>query len=379
MLNSTSRPQQKSGNARTAWRGVYFNPQFATKDFPWLLFYSEYRARINTALKELADKTGMNLVDVFVLIPNSLKKPAVGNRVGEATAIWANTTFLDNVAAFVDDCHDAGLSVELDLADNRWIPYSVDSVNHIGKPEGPWWPVADDNPWDEAAAWYKQVIEYVEAHTAHPESIAMWCMMGNYTWGGAEPVLWNDDGRPTIITWTERFVKAAWPVFRSAGHRPKAAPILLPIFASNGYWQSRRPLERLGGFSNLKRWVIDELKMPPDYWVMSTYPYCDPASDGFNYLKAIINILGPGSATRILSTDLKGEGHQSELRDTLIKADGKSGSDMLKWHMAKCAQYRFAGWWMWAYQDTADSSTGLRGLDGRWKPELLKVIREGTR
>lgn len=27
--------------------------------------------------------------------------------------------------------------------------------------------------------------------------------------------------------------------------------------------------------------------------------------------------------------------------------------------MAKCREYGFAGWWMWAYQDTPTSKTGL--------------------
>ena len=78
-----------------------------------------------------------------------------------------------------------------------------------------------------------QVIEYVEARAAHPEAIAMWCMMGNYHLGAAEPVLWDDTNRPEIGKCTERFVKVVWPAFRAAGKRPKAAPILLPIFEMN--------------------------------------------------------------------------------------------------------------------------------------------------
>jgi hypothetical protein len=268
---------------------------------------------------------------------------------------------------------------ELDLVDNRWIPHTIDPTRHIGRPGNPWWPVPDETPWDEAAQWYAQMIEYVESHAAHPEAIATWCMLGNYQLGGAEPMLWGNTQLPEIGKFTERFVKSAWPVMRTAGRRPKAAPILLPIFAAGGYWERKSPADRLEGFTNLKRWLVDDLKQPPDYWVMTTYPYCDPAPDGFWYLREIVKILGPENAGRIISTDFKGEGHDDETRGTILLREGRTGSEMLRWHVDKCREYGFAGWWMWNYQDSAASKMGLRRIDGSWKNDLLRetVRRDG--
>ena len=120
--------------------------------------------------------------------------------------------------------------------------------------------------------------------------------------------------------------------------------------------------------------IADDLKQPPDYWVMSTYAHCDPAPDGFRYLHKIVEILGPANAGRILSTDLKGAGHEDEIRATILNRQGQAGPDSLRWHLAKCREYGFAGWWMWAYQDTPTSKVGLRSLDGRWKRELVCEI-----
>lgn len=363
---------------RSGWRGVYFNPQVAgTENFPWLLHYDAHRAALRRALLELRNDAGINLVDVQILIPHSLREPPQGNRVGEPVERWANVTFLDNIATFVDDCHAARISVELDLVDNRWLPPTVDPDGHIGKPGNDSWPQPDSTPWDEAAEWYAAVIRHVETRATHPEAIAMWCMMGNHALGGAEPVLWDNPDRPEIGEGTEQFIKAVWPVFRAAGKRPKAAPILLPIFSAGDYWKTKTPADRLSGVTNLKRWIVDDLELPPDYWVMSTYPSCDPAPDGFRYLERIVEILGPASAGRILSTDLKGAGHEDEIRDTMLAGDIESGADILRWHIAKCREYGFAGWWMWAYQDTPTSKTGLRTLDGRWKKDLVREIVKG--
>ena len=370
-----SRAAERAALPASGWRGVFFNPVVAgTTNVPWLLHYDAHRAAVRQALAELRDEAGINLVDVQILIPHSLKSPARGNQVGERVEQWANVTFLDNIAQFVDDCHAARIGVELDLADNRWLPPTVDPDGHIGKPGDAWWPQPDTTPWDESAEWYAAVIQHVETRASHPEAIAMWCMMGNYQCGGAEPVLWDNSAQPEISQCTERFVKEAWPTFRSAGKRPKAAPLLLPIFAAAGYWQTKTPADRLSGFTNLKRWIVDDLKQPPDYWVMSTYGHCDPAPDGIHYLREIVEILGPADAGRILSTDFKGAGHEEELRGTILAGQGGTGPEVLRWHLAKCREYGFAGWWMWAYQDTATSKTGLRRLDGGWKAELVREI-----
>jgi len=361
------------------FRGVFFNPQTnADPNFPWLLHYGDCREEVRAALRELVDTLQVNLVAVFILIPNTLKDPPHGNESGQALEAWANMAFLDHVAAFVDDCHAAGLSVAFDLADNRWIPHRVDATRHLGQPGNPWWPVADETPWDEAASWYRQIIEYVESHAAHPEAIAFWCMGGNYQWGGAEPVLWDNDSLPEVKAHTERFVKHVWPVFRAAGRRPKAAPYALPIFSNNAYWMAKSPKERLGAFLNLKQWLVDDLALPPDYWPMTTYPFCDPAPDGVHYLREIIAILGEENAGRILSTDLKGPGHAHELRDSILNVGDASGPDMLQWHFDQCMAHGFAGWWVWAYQDAGKEVSGVRARDGAWKQDLVGVIRQSV-
>ena len=138
----------------------------------------------------------------------------------------------------------------------------------------------------------------------------MWGMMGHYQLGTAEPDLWGNDLNPAILVYTEQFVKRVWPVFRSVGKRPKAAPYVFPIFSNCTYWMAKSPEQRLSGVSNLKKWIVDDLALPPDYWPMTTYPFCDPQPDGVFYLRRIVEILGKERASRILSTDFKGPGHE---------------------------------------------------------------------
>ncbi len=357
------------------FQGVYFNPLVKpdTPDFPWLLFYPQFRDQVRTDLRELVTTTNTNLVDIFVCIAYSLKTPAKAPGADQPLEEWANLAYLDNVAAFVDDCHDAGLSAELDLVSNMWVPYSVDPKNQIGN--SGYWPKPDETPWNESAMWYREMISAIETRTRHPESIALWCMMGNYELGTAEPCLWERDDNPAILSSTEQFVKKVWPVFRAAGKRPKAPPIMLPIFSNNAYWTARSPEQRLSAFTNLKKWIVDDLAMPPDYWVMTTYPLCDPAPDGFSYLRRVIEILGPENAPRIISTDLKGPGHD-DVRDCIISTEGRSGPELLQWHFDKCREYGFAGWWIWAYQDTPTSHSGIRDVGEKWKQELVDSIKK---
>jgi len=366
-------------------RGVFFNPNIRHKCFagyPWPIFdpYGpEYRAKIRAALREIADDANLNFIDVVIAIPFTLARSAQAPKANQSLRDWANIAYLKNAAAFVDDCHDAGIFIQFDLVDNRWIPYFVDSKNHIGRPGGDCWPVADETPWDESATWYTQVIEYIELHTKHPENIAMWGMMGNYQYGAAEPVLWDNDNIPEISEYTEKFVKKVWPVFKAAGKRPKASPIMLPIFSNNPYWMAKTPDDRLSAFKNLKKWLVDDLALRPDYWVMTTYPYCDPATDGFYYLRRIVEILGKANASRIISTDFKGPGHEQELACSIISTAGHSGREILEWHFKKCVAYSFAGWWIFSYQDheaLEAQQTGIRGANGQWKADLLTVIRQ---
>lgn len=355
------------------FRGLFFNPRINnTDDYPWLLHYRKHRDEVKVVLREVVEGPKVNFLATFILIPHTLRSPAQGNVAGQDLAEWANIGFLDNVAAFVDDCHAAGLSVELDLADNRWVPYSVDSANHrIGAPGDPWWPVADDTPWDESAEWHRQIITYVEARAAHPEAIAMWSMTGNYMLGGAEPVLWDTDHNPAIQAATETFVKHVWPVFMAAGKRPKMSPILLPIFRDDDYWSAHEE-QRLSAFRNARKWIVDDLAMPPDYWGITSYPHCDPAPNGRHYFRKIIEILGPGSASRIISTDFKAT--ECDLEQTILAVKDADASALLDWHFTACAEYGFAGWWIWAYQDTSTHAWGLRSTGGRWRETLVERV-----
>ena len=360
------------GNPPQGFRGVYFNPHLSNKPhYPWLLRYAEHRSAVQVQLNDLVAETHANLVSVFVLIAYSLKTPSEAPSPEQPLEAWANLDYLDQVAHFVDDCHEVGLFVELDLASNLWVPHSVDPEHQIGN--SGYWPKPDETPWDESAAWYKGVIEYIESKTAHPENIAFWAMMGNPQWGAAEPVLWPDDNNPAMIASVERLVKEVWPVFRAAGKRPKAAPFAFPIFSNNDYWMKKTPDERLAGFMNLKKWIVDDLALAPDYWPMSTYPMCDPAPDGVYYLKRIVEILGKDQASRIISTDFKAIG--IDFADSIITTEGKSSAELLAWHFQKCAEYGFAGWWIWSYQDTAAEKTGIKDVAGLWKPALVERIR----
>lgn len=366
------------------FRGVFFNPYVrheAMAGYPWPVFThytGDYRRQIQAALSDLKQTARINLVAVFVPIPFTLATPPHAPSAGQPLAEWANVEYLEGLADFVDDCHAAGVGVELDLADNRWIPYTVDSAKHIGQPGNPSWPVADETPWEESATWYSQVIEYVEAHAEHPDSIAMWGMLGHYQHGTAEPCLWNTDATPEILNATRTFVKQVWPAFRAAGKRPKAAPILLPIFSSSSYWVPRSAEERLSAVRNLKQWIVDDLALPPDYWLITGYPCCDPAPDGVYYLRRIVELLGPENASRLIVTDLKGPGHEHEMSDTILSVGKMSGRELLDWHMQKCTEYRLAGWWIYSYQDqeSLDQRTGIRNLDGTWKTDLLQLVRQ---
>ena len=209
------------------FRGVFFNP-YVPHDhmagYPWPVFdkyHGQYRSQLRAALADLVRDAHVNLISMFVPIPFTLAHPPLAPTADQPLTEWANLTYLDNLALFVDDCHDAGVSVELDLVDNRWIPYRVDSERHIGRPGNTVWPVADDTPWDESATWYREVIDYIESRTRHPESIAMWCMMGHYQHGTAEPCLWNTDSNPAILASTREFVKRVWPVFAQRENVPR--------------------------------------------------------------------------------------------------------------------------------------------------------------
>jgi len=386
-VNATVSPQDAAHPVpETSFRGVFFNPQVTVPDGqPWLVSYPLCRAQIRTALHELADTAGINLVAIFVCIRDSLKEPSQAPREGQPLAEWANLAYLNNVAAFVGDCHEAGVAAEIDLATNMWVPCSVEPTHQIAN-QGTW-PMPSEAPWNESAMWYREAINYIEQQAEHPESIAMWCMMGNYALGPAEPFLWEIAGKPAVLPNIEEFVKRVWPVFRIAGKRPKAAPILLPIFATDAYWGAHQmylpkidhsPEVRLSAFSNLKRWLVDDMGLPPDYWVMTTYPFCDPAPDGVHYLREIVRILGPENASRIVSTDLKGPGHDNERADSVIPAEGRSGPEMLEWHFEKCAEYGFAGWWIWAYQDSSRATSGIRTVTGEWKQDLVEVMKKRT-
>ncbi len=361
-----SEPMQK-------FRGVFFNPSVSTNpDRPWLVYYQENQEEIRALLQDLSSTAGVNLIDMFVVIAYSLKTPSQAPQEGQPFSEWGNAIYYDNICAFVDDCYDAGIAVELDLACNMWIPYSVDPERQIANSKH--WPMPDETPWNESATWYSESIKYIEGHAKHPENIAMWSMMGHYELGTAEPCLWGVDDNPALLVSIEKFVKEVWPVFRAAGKRPKAAPYAFPIFSNSSYWMAKSPDERLSGFIHLKKWILDDLALPPDYWPISTYPFCDPAPDGTCYIQRIVDILGKENAPRILSTDFKAIG--IDFSDTIISDGGRSSAEMLEWNLQQCEKYGFAGWWVWCYQDGPNSKTGLRDANGVWKPDLLAIIKK---
>jgi len=204
-------------------------------------------------------------------------------------------------------------------------------------------------------------------------------MTGNYQLGAAEPCLWPDDSNPAILAGTEQLVKRVWPVFRSAGTRPTAPPFMFGIFSNDPYWMEKSPEERLAGFYNLKKWIVDDLGMPPDYWLFTAYPCCEPAPDGFSYLRDIMKILGRENASRIIATDLKGPGHEPEYAHTILSVEGYSAPELLEWHFRTFSEYGIKNWWIWAYQDTRRDApwaeSGIRRLDGEWKMDLVDAIR----
>lgn len=375
--SSASAERQAGSVVPERLQGVHFNPQSPSPPGTghWLADYHLIRERVAGEVAALVAETGINFLDVMVLIPTTLREKATAPSDGaHDVREWANMRTLDNLVAFLDDCHRLGVFVEIDLACNLWIPFRVDTESHIGRSE--WWPEPDDTPWTEAAVWYEQIIRYVEGAVAAPETIAFWTMMGNYQLGGAEPVTWDWPEKPEVAAFTERFVKEVWPRFRKAARRPAGSPILLPIFADTPYWNAKTPAARLSSVRNLHRWLVEDLRMPPDYWVMSTYPCCDPAADGFHYLREIARILGPENARRVLSTDFKGVG--SDTSRCITDKSRLSDADVLRWHFAKVTEYGFGGWWIWAYQDAGKEATGIRDPQGRWKPALTRAIRERT-
>ncbi len=355
-------------------RGFFFNPWVndQVQGEAWLKHYHRHREAIDRELKELVDKTGINFIDIQVLIPRTLADPKIPP-ADPAAAIdeWADMRFIDNLVCFLDMCHASGVQVEVDLASNMWVPFSVDSKNHIAN--SPWWPEPDDTPWTESVVWYTQIIEYVERHVHEPDAIALWCMFGNYQFGGAEPVLWTSTTNPSLNRYTELFVKNAWPKFCQAGKRPKGAPILLPILSNNPHWMARDSSDRLSAAKNLKKWLVDDLRLPPDYWIVTTYPDSDPAPDGIEYLGRLVEIVGAKNASRIISTDFKATGH--DLSRTIISSPSADSARMLRWNLSKVHQYDFAGWWIWAYRDTNTHQTGIRDVHGNWKENLVAEIK----
>jgi hypothetical protein len=359
---------------RAGFRGFHFNPELDSDgaSSAWLRDYHVHKAAVDRELRELVEKTGANFIDIQVLIPHTLKalKTPPAEDAEDITQ-WANMAMMENIVAFLDTCYGLGVQVEVDLATNMWVPFSVDTANHIAN--SPWWPVPDATPWTESRVWYTQIIEYVEANLRSPDAIACWCMMGNHQFGGAEPVLWVTPLRPEINHAAEQFVKNVWPAFRAAGRRPKAAPILLPILANTPFWMDRSTEDRLSAVTNLKRWLVDDLNLPPDYWPISTYVNSDPATDGVHYLGAIVDIIGRDQAHRIISTDFKAR--DVGLGDTIIDRTAMTDPDAVRWNLQKVDEYGFAGWWMWSYRDTPTLKTGIRDTEGNWYQEVVDVIR----
>jgi len=370
-----------AAQAESVLRGTYFNPKVST-GLPWLDYYHLHKNDVNKELSDLVDKTGINFIDIQVVVPATLKTRKVPPSDPNASiSTWANMNTMKNLVVFLDYCYSKNVSVEIDLSNNMWIPYAIETKLHIANDK--WWPVPDNDPWTESIIWYTQIIEYVEENVKDKRAIALWDMSGNYHWGGGESVLWDTPENPKIKQYTERFVKKVWPHFYKAGERPKGSPIMLPILVEN--WWSKNPKDRLSAFYNLKKWLVYDLKMPPDYWVMTTYVKSDPATDGYYYLKNIVRILGAENAHKIISTDFKGPGHEhDDPPGTIIDRSDLTGSEMFQWNFNKAKEYKFAGWWWWSYRDGADpygvpAKWGIRDDNDNWREDLVKVIAQQKR
>jgi hypothetical protein len=128
-------------------RGVFFNPQVnrgKSPEFPWLLLYPQCRNEIRVHLQELVRTTDLNFVCIFVNIAHSLRQPSQSPPEGQPLIAWANTAYWDNVAAFIDDCASAGVSVEIDLASNLWVPRSAEPLHQIANSGN--WPMPGEAP-----------------------------------------------------------------------------------------------------------------------------------------------------------------------------------------------------------------------------------------
>ena len=364
-------------------RGVFFNPDldgFPTDPWNWLLLYDNptLTAVVNNELFDLVDRTGINFIDVHILMAHTRATAGVApSDDDDSITDWANMSFMNNIVDFIDYCDSLGVVVELDLANNMWIPFSVDTANHLGN--SPFWPQPDETPWTESIVWHTQIIEYVEANVANKDAIALWDMFGNYIFGAAEPVLWDRPEYPEIEQYTELYVKNVWPAFLAAGVRPKGAPIVLPILTDDPNWNSKPTAIRLSGISNLKSWIIDDLGMPPDYWVMSTYVKSDPADDGVYYIRGILDIIGWENVGKVISTDFKGAGH--DLSGQHIDRSNLTPAEMYRWNFDRVMEYGFAGWWFWAYRDTGGATValwGIRDLADNWREGLVAVVEQAA-
>ncbi len=125
LVGGSSGPPEPEPGQR--FRGVFFNPNIrhaGMEGYPFPVFEpygTDYRDGLRAALHDLKKEAGVNLVCLFIPIPFTLARPPIGPKAGQPVEEWANVTYLKNVALFVDDCHDAGVSVEFDLVDSRWI------------------------------------------------------------------------------------------------------------------------------------------------------------------------------------------------------------------------------------------------------------------
>jgi hypothetical protein len=375
--------------AEPVLRGVYFNPKVSGEWWEWIVRYDVHKNEVNKELSELIDKTGINFIDIQILIPWTLKTDKVPPSDPNAPiSTWANIQMLNNLVGFLDYCYSQKVTVEVDLCNNMWIPYTVDTNNHniINKPcpscyqKG--WPVPDEDPWTESIIWYTQIIEYVEKNVKDKRAIAFWDMMGSYQFGSAEPLLWDIPDNPKIKLYTERFVKKVWPHFYKAGERPKGSPIMLPLYSKIWYGgKVATPRDRLSGFYNLRKWLVHDLNIPPDYWVMTTYINCDPAMDGHYYLKNIVEILRAENAHKIISTDFKCEYDPEAGVPGIIDRGNLTAPQMFQWHFNKAKEYGFAGWWWYAYRDGADpygvpAYWGIRDNNDNWREDLIKIISQ---
>ncbi len=123
------------GKYDTKFKGCYFIP-YTTNfgvDCTWISFYhqTDVKEEVNNELDELIDKTGVNCIQLGMEIARMLGDVDTLPQPGGDIEDWANMTYINNMATFINYCDSKGIGVIFELCTNCWIPGFVRTENHI--------------------------------------------------------------------------------------------------------------------------------------------------------------------------------------------------------------------------------------------------------